>query len=120
MGRRTSIASRTSARHDDCAARTAAVALVAMRHARIEIHRVAGAQGVLFPADMHAQPALQYVDELDARVIVQPHRCAWNWQEVGVIRIESSLGYRIVERLQAIRAVAIDAFRKPYTLPFPH
>src|SRR5688572_6330791 len=68
--------SRTSARHDDCAARAAAVALVAVRHARIEIYRVAGTEAVLFPSNMHAQRALQHIDELDARVIVEPDRRA--------------------------------------------
>ena len=65
-----------SSRDDDGAACTGAAPPVAVRHARVEIHRVSSLERVLFPADMYAQRALQGVDELDAGMIVQPHRRA--------------------------------------------
>src|SRR5678816_2321449 len=56
--------------HDDGAAGSPAAAPVGVRNGRIEIQGVARFERMLLAAHVHAQRALDRVDELDARMIV--------------------------------------------------
>jgi len=59
-------------RDDDGAAGSTGAAPVGVRNARIEIQGVARVEHILLISQVHAERALNRVDELDSRMIVRP------------------------------------------------